>query len=112
MGRSPCCDESGLKKGPWTPEEDSKLIDYIQKHGHGSWRALPKHAGILSLFSILEGIENSELQEVPALEPIGFRKRHPTFSNFFIYGPFFVRCCRAQQMRQELQVEMDKLLET
>ncbi|KAF3793710.1 Transcription factor [Nymphaea thermarum] len=46
MGRSPCCDESGLKKGPWTPEEDSKLIDYIQKHGHGSWRALPKHAGL------------------------------------------------------------------
>ncbi|KAF3792953.1 Transcription factor [Nymphaea thermarum] len=25
MGRSPCCDESGLKKGPWTPEEDQKL---------------------------------------------------------------------------------------
>ncbi|KAF3779047.1 hypothetical protein EJ110_NYTH42309 [Nymphaea thermarum] len=35
MGRSPCCDESGLKKGPWTPEEDSKLIDYIQKHRMG-----------------------------------------------------------------------------
>ncbi|XP_057842986.1 transcription factor MYB76 [Cryptomeria japonica] len=47
MGRSPCCDENGLKKGPWTPEEDEKLIQYIQKHGHGSWRALPKHAGLL-----------------------------------------------------------------
>ncbi|GAA0160890.1 hypothetical protein Leryth_015245 [Lithospermum erythrorhizon] len=46
MGRSPCCDESGLKKGPWTPEEDEKLIDYINKHGHGSWRALPKLAGL------------------------------------------------------------------
>ena len=46
MGRSPCCDESGLKKGPWTPEEDQKLVKYIQKHGHGSWRALPKLAGI------------------------------------------------------------------
>ncbi|CAI9116304.1 OLC1v1017415C1 [Oldenlandia corymbosa var. corymbosa] len=46
MGRSPCCDENGLKKGPWTPEEDQKLIDYIQKHGHGSWRALPKLAGL------------------------------------------------------------------
>ncbi|KAL1536736.1 Transcription factor myb93 [Salvia divinorum] len=42
MGRS----ESGLKKGPWTPEEDEKLINYIQKHGHGSWRALPKLAGL------------------------------------------------------------------
>ncbi|XP_062147391.1 transcription factor MYB41 [Alnus glutinosa] len=46
MGRSPCCDENGLKKGPWTTEEDQKLVDYIQKHGHGSWRALPKLAGL------------------------------------------------------------------
>ncbi|KAL9394366.1 hypothetical protein Peur_013651 [Populus x canadensis] len=46
MGRSPCCDENGLKKGPWTPEEDQKLVDYIQKHGHGSWRALPKLADL------------------------------------------------------------------
>lgn len=45
MGRSPCCDETGLKKGPWTPEEDQKLAKHIQKHGHGSWRALPKLAG-------------------------------------------------------------------
>ncbi|CAK8576997.1 unnamed protein product [Lathyrus sativus] len=44
MGRAPCCDESGLKKGPWTPEEDRILVDHIQKHGHGSWRALPKLA--------------------------------------------------------------------
>lgn len=46
MGRSPCCEENGLKKGPWTPEEDQKLVDHIQKHGHGSWRALPKLAGL------------------------------------------------------------------
>ncbi|CAN6246051.1 unnamed protein product [Urochloa humidicola] len=46
MGRSPCCDENGLKKGPWTPEEDQKLMEYIQKHGHGSWRTLPKLAGL------------------------------------------------------------------
>ncbi|KAI3442792.1 uncharacterized protein J3R85_001063 [Psidium guajava] len=46
MGRSPCCDENGLKKGPWTPEEDQKLVDHIKIHGHGSWRALPKLAGL------------------------------------------------------------------
>ncbi|KAE8055649.1 hypothetical protein FH972_012476 [Carpinus fangiana] len=46
MGRSPCCDEKGLKKGPWTPEEDQKLTDYISSHGHGSWKALPKHADL------------------------------------------------------------------
>ncbi|KAF8411247.1 hypothetical protein HHK36_003794 [Tetracentron sinense] len=44
MGRTPCCDRNGLKKGPWTQEEDQKLMDYIQKHGHGSWRTLPKNA--------------------------------------------------------------------
>ncbi|KAG6491792.1 hypothetical protein ZIOFF_046730 [Zingiber officinale] len=46
MGRSPCSNNNGLKKGPWTPEEDHKLVQYIQKHGHGSWRALPKLAGL------------------------------------------------------------------
>nr|UDM67000.1 MYB17 [Phalaenopsis aphrodite subsp. formosana] len=46
MGRTPCCEKNGLKKGPWTPEEDQKLIDYIQKHGHGTWRTLPKNAGL------------------------------------------------------------------
>ncbi|KAK2994197.1 hypothetical protein RJ640_017817 [Escallonia rubra] len=46
MGRSPCSSESGLKKGPWTPEEDQLLLDYINKHGHGSWRALPILAGL------------------------------------------------------------------
>ncbi|CAJ1931781.1 unnamed protein product [Sphenostylis stenocarpa] len=46
MGRSPCCDEIGLKKGPWTPEEDQKLVNHIQKYGHASWRALPKLAGL------------------------------------------------------------------
>ncbi|XP_022755508.1 transcription factor MYB16-like [Durio zibethinus] len=46
MGRSPCCDATGLKRGPWTPEEDQKLLDFIQKHGHGSWRSLPEKAGL------------------------------------------------------------------
>ncbi|KAM3301730.1 transcription factor MYB41-like [Capsicum chacoense] len=46
MGRSPCCDKNGLKKGPWTPEEDNKLIQYIQLHGPGNWRTLPKNAGL------------------------------------------------------------------
>ncbi|KAL6657804.1 hypothetical protein ACP70R_005584 [Stipagrostis hirtigluma subsp. patula] len=46
MGRAPCCDKSGLKKGPWTPEEDEKLVAYIKKHGQGNWRTLPKNAGL------------------------------------------------------------------
>ncbi|KAJ9135912.1 hypothetical protein P3X46_033036 [Hevea brasiliensis] len=46
MVRSPCCFDSSLKKGPWTPEEDEKLVDYINRNGHGSWRTLPKLAGL------------------------------------------------------------------
>ncbi|KAJ0111793.1 hypothetical protein Patl1_00412 [Pistacia atlantica] len=51
MGRTPCCDKKGLKKGPWTPEEDEILIEYIKKNGHGSWRSLPKLAGMYAWFS-------------------------------------------------------------
>ncbi|XP_028780706.1 transcription factor MYB4-like [Neltuma alba] len=47
MVRAPCCEKMGLKKGPWTPEEDQLLVSYIQKYGHGNWRALPKQAGLL-----------------------------------------------------------------
>ncbi|KAI3745041.1 hypothetical protein L1987_58141 [Smallanthus sonchifolius] len=46
MGRSPCCDKNGLKKGPWTQEEDLKLMEYVQLHGPGNWRTLPKNAGL------------------------------------------------------------------
>nr|GMD29623.1 myb-related protein 306-like [Ipomoea batatas] len=46
MGRSPCCEKVGLKKGPWTPDEDKKLLAYIEQYGHGSWRALPAKAGL------------------------------------------------------------------
>ncbi|ESW11886.1 hypothetical protein PHAVU_008G067300 [Phaseolus vulgaris] len=48
MGRTPCCDKKGLKKGPWTAEEDEILASYIKKNGgHGSWRSLPRMAGLL-----------------------------------------------------------------
>ncbi|CAN6582188.1 unnamed protein product [Malus baccata var. baccata] len=44
---SPCCEKMGMKKGPWTHEEDEILISYIQQYGHANWRALPKQAGLL-----------------------------------------------------------------
>ncbi|XP_068645506.1 transcription factor MYB17-like [Aristolochia californica] len=47
MGRAPCCEKQGLKKGPWSPEEDEILVEYINNNGHGSWRSLPKVAGLL-----------------------------------------------------------------
>uniref|UniRef100_A0ACD5Z316 Uncharacterized protein n=1 Tax=Avena sativa TaxID=4498 RepID=A0ACD5Z316_AVESA len=47
MGRSPCCEKTGLKRGPWTAEEDMILVAHIERHGHSNWRALPKQAGLL-----------------------------------------------------------------
>ncbi|CAN4086343.1 unnamed protein product [Withania somnifera] len=47
MGRPPCCDKIGVKKGPWTPEEDIILVSYIQQHGPGNWRAVPSNTGLL-----------------------------------------------------------------
>ncbi|VVB02406.1 unnamed protein product [Arabis nemorensis] len=47
MGRAPCCDKANVKRGPWSPEEDSKLKDYIQNQGTGgNWIALPQKAGL------------------------------------------------------------------
>lgn len=35
-----------MKRGPWSPAEDLRLISFIQKHGHDNWRSLPKQAGL------------------------------------------------------------------
>ncbi|KAJ3673363.1 hypothetical protein LUZ60_006737 [Juncus effusus] len=47
MVRPPCCDKEGVKKGPWTPEEDITLVTYIQLHGAGNWRSIPSKTGLL-----------------------------------------------------------------
>ncbi|GLJ43296.1 hypothetical protein SUGI_0899090 [Cryptomeria japonica] len=47
MGRAPCCDKATVKKGPWSPEEDSKLKAYIDQNGTGgNWIALPQKVGL------------------------------------------------------------------
>ncbi|KAL3624175.1 hypothetical protein CASFOL_032991 [Castilleja foliolosa] len=46
MGRPPCCDKIGVKKGPWTPEEDIMLVSYVQENGPGNWRAVPNTTGL------------------------------------------------------------------
>lgn len=55
MGRPPCCDKVGVKKGPWTPEEDIILVSYIQEHGPGNWRSVPTNTGtvLLNFFDLL-----------------------------------------------------------
>ena len=40
-----CCSKQKVKRGLWSPEEDEKLRDYILRHGHSCWSALPAKAG-------------------------------------------------------------------
>ncbi|KDP40983.1 hypothetical protein JCGZ_24982 [Jatropha curcas] len=35
-----------IRKGPWTVEEDFKLINYISTHGEGRWNAAARSAGL------------------------------------------------------------------
>ncbi|KAJ4893532.1 Transcription repressor MYB5 [Raphanus sativus] len=44
---TPCCTKMGMKRGPWTLEEDEILVSFIKKEGEGRWRSLPKRAGLL-----------------------------------------------------------------
>ncbi|GMH16828.1 hypothetical protein Nepgr_018669 [Nepenthes gracilis] len=46
MMRPPSCDKLQLKRGPWTEEEDAKMLAYVSKHGTGNWTAVPKRAGL------------------------------------------------------------------
>ncbi|KAL0874635.1 hypothetical protein Bca101_024340 [Brassica carinata] len=79
MGRSPSSDGSGLKKGPWTPEEDEKLVNYVQKHGHSSWRALPKLAD-----NEIKNFWNTHLKKKliqMGIDPMTHRPRTDIFSS-------------------------------
>ena len=40
-------DDNELRRGPWTEEEDTKLIQYIANHGEGRWNLLAKCSGNL-----------------------------------------------------------------
>ncbi|PON39709.1 MYB transcription factor [Parasponia andersonii] len=46
MGRQPCCEKIGLKRGAWTLEEDQKLTNFILNNGIQCWRHVPKRAGL------------------------------------------------------------------
>ncbi|XP_028791467.1 transcription factor MYB78-like [Neltuma alba] len=45
-GSSGSEEETGIRKGPWTEEEDAILADYISLHGEGHWNSLARCAGM------------------------------------------------------------------
>ncbi|KAM3760893.1 hypothetical protein ACB098_01G227400 [Castanea mollissima] len=38
--------EQGWRKGPWTPEEDKLLSEYVSLHGEGRWSSVASSAGL------------------------------------------------------------------
>ena len=37
--------KQGWTKGPWTPEEDRLLSEYVKLHGEGRWSSVSKSTG-------------------------------------------------------------------
>ncbi|KAK7278152.1 hypothetical protein RJT34_23177 [Clitoria ternatea] len=38
--------EMGIRKGPWTIDEDTILVNYIAAYGEGHWNSVARSAGI------------------------------------------------------------------
>nr|URY18762.1 MYB protein [Zanthoxylum bungeanum] len=38
--------EQGWRKGPWTPEEDKLLAEYVNMHGEGRWSSVARSVGL------------------------------------------------------------------
>lgn len=95
MGRTPCCDKSGLKKGPWRQEEDLMLINYINTHGPGNWRNLPKNAGTNCYMNLIKFFFSNVL--------------YLLVSNELVLLEYYYR---SSKVWQELSSSMDKLFET
>ncbi|GMY12847.1 transcription factor myb59 [Fagus crenata] len=38
--------EQGWRKGPWTPEEDKLLSEYVNMHGEGRWSSVSRCTGL------------------------------------------------------------------
>ncbi|KAI4301544.1 hypothetical protein L6164_034812 [Bauhinia variegata] len=39
-------EEMGIRKGPWTVEEDTILVNYVAVHGEGRWNSVARFAGL------------------------------------------------------------------
>nr|ABD83304.1 Fgenesh protein 125 [Beta vulgaris] len=46
MAAWPVQGQTGWRKGPWTPEEDKLLIEYVNLHGEGRWSSVSRCAGL------------------------------------------------------------------
>ena len=86
----PSEEESELRRGPWTVEEDTLLIHYIAAHGEGQWNLLAKQAGIYTHLHSL----------------------HSEFSRLVSSLLRTLSFVRSQENGKKLQIEMAELFKT
>ncbi|XVF20857.1 hypothetical protein REPUB_Repub12eG0039200 [Reevesia pubescens] len=63
--------KQGWRKGPWTPEEDKLLTEYVNFHGEGRWSSVARSAGLN------RSGKSSRLRWVNYLRP-GLKRGHIT----------------------------------
>ncbi|KAH7561105.1 hypothetical protein JRO89_XS10G0174600 [Xanthoceras sorbifolium] len=98
--RAPCCDKANVKKGPWSPEEDSKLKEYIEKYGTGgNWIALPQKAASHLLnnnSNTSMATANSTQFQIQEGQLVGnsiqFYNNNPMKENFLMFGSDQTSC--------------------
>lgn len=97
MGRHSCCLKQKLRKGLWSPEEDEKLFNYITRFGVGCWSSVPKLAG-MHFPNSFQLFRNGALY---------------VSADFLVFSESkYFDSHRTAEVWKELQIEMDKLLET
>ncbi|KAE8664697.1 protein disulfide isomerase-like protein precursor [Hibiscus syriacus] len=98
MVRVPCCE----KKGAWTHQEDQILVSYIQRYGHGNWRALLKQAAEggqeeeFSSHSLCKAIDQARFQDSTVLF------FHPYFDKPNLTDDIFVRISNSSYLLANL----------
>ena len=56
--------EQEWRKGPWTPEEDRLLSEYVNLHGEGRWSSVSRCTGkIHTAFAMLRDTESKRERE-------------------------------------------------
>ncbi|XP_038886383.1 transcription factor MYB87-like isoform X2 [Benincasa hispida] len=63
MGRAPCCEKGKVKKGPWSPDEDTILKRYVETHGVAGLKRCGKSCRLRWLNYLRPNIKHGEFTE-------------------------------------------------
>ncbi|KAH8511101.1 hypothetical protein H0E87_008584 [Populus deltoides] len=87
--------EQGWRKGPWTPEEDKLLSEYVSLNGEGRWSSVSR-CSVLN-FNLLLEVQHQQQQQLEAGEmkmvnTIDHVKMHEAQEMYFMYHNLEDQC--------------------